>query len=256
MKESIYLYCMINNGTETSFGNIGITDNEVYTVPFRDIGAVVHKLRYGYGSNPNPSTLNPKPSNSDANDYMVELVISHQHIIDMATDKFGSVIPFNPNRILEGSDEAVIALLKRDYIKIKNTLNEIEDKAEFGIQVFMTRDVMIDRIKCESDEFMRLKELNSGKAYVLGQRVLRAELEQKVDSVCKSVYAQISKCAAKIKINEITGTLMLDKQLIMNLSCLIHDDKQDELKGVLKEVDDCFEVRLSGPWQPYNFIFL
>ncbi len=176
----------------------------------------------------------------------------------MEKDKFGSVIPFNPNRILEGNEEAVIAWLKRDYITIKNTLNEIEDKAEFEVQVFMARDVLIDRIKCESDEFMRLKESNSGKAYVLGQRVLRAELEQKVDSVCKSVYAQISKCAAKIKINEITGTLMPEKQPIMSLSCLIHDDKLDELKGVLKLVDDLdgFEVRLSGPWQPYNFILI
>lgn len=179
-----YLYCLINNGTETSFGNIGITDNEVFTVPFRDIGAVVHKLRYGYGSN-------PQPSDSDAKEDMVALAISHQYIIDMATDKFGSVIPFNPNRILEGNEEAVIAWLKRDYIKIKNTLNEVMDKAEFEVQVFMARDAVIDRIKCESDDFMRFKESNSGRAYVLGQRVLRAELEQKVDSVCKSVYAQI-----------------------------------------------------------------
>ena len=176
------------------------------------------------------------------------------YIIDMAADKFGSVIPFNPNRILEGNEEAVIAWLKRDYIKIKNTLNEVMDKAEFEVQVFMARDVLIDRIKCESDEFMRLKELNSGKAYVLGQRVLREELEQKVDSVCKSVYAQISKCADKIKINEIAATLMQGKQPIMSLSCLIHDDKLDELRGALKVVDDGFEVRLSGPWQPYNFI--
>jgi hypothetical protein len=202
--------------------------------------------------------LKPQTSDSDAKEDMVALAISHQHIIDMATDKFGSVIPFNPNRILEGNEEAVIAWLKRDYITIKNTLNEIEDKAEFEVQVFMARDVLIDRIKCESDDFMRLKELNSGKAYVLGQRVLRAELEQKVDSVCKSVYARISKCAAKIKINEITGTLMPEKQQIMSLSCLIHDDKLDELKGVLKLVDDLdgFEVRLSGPWQPYNFILI
>jgi len=256
MEGCIYLYCLINNGTETSFGNIGITDNEVFTVPFRDIGAVVHKLRCE--SSPQPSSLNSHPSDSDAKEDMVALAISHQHIIDMATDKFGSVIPFNPNRILEGNEEAVIAWLKRDYITIKNTLNEIEDKAEFEVQVFMARDVLIDRIKCESDDFMRLKELNSGRAYVLGQRVLRAELEQKVDSVCKSVYAQISKCADKIKINEIEGTLMPEKQQIMSLSCLIHNDKQDELKGILKVIDNLegFEVRLSGPWQPYNFIIL
>jgi len=247
MEEGIYIYCMINDGIETSFGYIGITDNAVFTVPFRDIGAVVHKLR---------CESSPQPSNSDAKEDMVELATSHQYIIDMATDKFGSVIPFNPNRILEGNEEAVIAWLKRDYVKIKNTLNEVMDKAEFEVQVFMARDVLIDRIKCESDEFMRLKDLNSGKAYVLGQRVLRVELEQKVDSVCKSVYAQISKCAAKIKSNEITGTLMPEKQLIMSLSCLIHDDKLDELKGVLKVIDDCFEVRLSGPWQPYNFILI
>ena len=250
MEEGIYIYCLINYGVEASFGNIGITDKEVYTVPFRDIGAVVHKLRFR-------SKSSPKPSGSYANEDIAALAISHQHIVDLVAAKFGSVIPFNPDRILEGNEEAVIEWLKRDYLKMKNILNEIKDKAEFEIQVFMLRDVLIDRIKCENDEFKRLNELNSGKAYVFGQRVLRVELEKKLDSVCKSIYAQVSKCAAKIKINEITaGTLMPEKQQIMSLSCLINNNKVDELKGVLRNLAKGFEVRLSGPWQPYNFILI
>ena len=248
-KDGVYIYCLINTGIEIRFGNIGIKDKEVYTIPFKDISAVVHKH--------SPQTSNLKPQTSE---YMVELAISHQHIIDMATEKFGTVIPFNLNTIIEGKEEKVVEWLKRDYIKIKNTLKEVTGKAEFEIQVFMARDVLINRIKESSEEFKRLKELkmNPGKAYVLGQRVLRKELEKKVDSVCKSFYARISKCADKIQINKTAGALMQEKQPIMNLSCLIHEDKVEELKTVLKEIDNLegFDARLSGPWQPYNFIRL
>ena len=249
-KEGIYLYCLINKGVKENFGNIGIKDNEVYIIPFKDIAAVVHK------HSPQTSTLEPQTSE----EAIVELAISHQHIIDMATEKFGTVIPFNPNTIIEGKEEKVVEWLKRDYIKIKNTLKEVTGKAEFEIQVFMARDVLINMLKEESEEFKRLKELKikPGKEYILGQRILREEVERKVDSVCKSFYAQISKCADKIQINKTDGVLMQEKQPIMNLSCLIHEDKVEELKKVLKKIDDSegFDTRLSGPWQPYNFVRL
>jgi len=247
-KEGIYLYCLINKGIEISFGNIGIKDNEVYIIPFKDIGAVVHKH--------SPQTSNLKPQTSE--EAIVELAISHQHIIDMATEKFGTVIPFNLNTIIEGKEEKVVEWLKRDYIKIKNTLKEVTGKAEFEIQVFMARDVLINRIKESCEEFKRLKELkmNPGKAYVLGQRILREEVEKKVDFVCKRFYAQISKCADKIRINKTEGALMQEKQLVMNLSCLIYEDKVAALKTVLKRISDLegFDAHLSGPWQPYNFV--
>jgi len=246
-KAGLYIYCLINNGIETSFGNIGIKDNEVYIIPFKDISAVVHRH--------SPQTSNLKPQTPEED--MVELAISHQHIIDMATEKFGTVIPFNLNTIIEGKEERVVEWLKRDYIKIKNTLKEVTGKAEFEIQVFMARDVLINRIKESCEEFKRLKELkmNPGKTYILGQRILREEVEKKVDFVCKSFYAQISKCADKIQINKTAGALIQEKQIVMNLSCLIYEDKVADLKTVLKRISDLegFDARLSGPWQPYNF---
>ncbi len=249
-KEGIYIYCLINKGIKEKFGNIGIRDNEVYTIPFKDICAVVHK----HSHSPKTSTLNPHPSE----EAMVELAISHQYIIDMATEKFGTVIPFNLSTIIEGREEKVVEWLKRDYIKIKNTLKEIEDKAEFEVQVFLVRDVLINRIKESSEEFKRLKELkmNPGKAYVLGQRILREEVEKKADIVCKSFYARIRKCADKIQINKTEGVLIQEKQPIMNLSCLMQNGKVEELKTVLKKINDSegFDARLSGPWQTYNFI--
>lgn len=252
-KEGIYIYCLINNGIEISFGNIGIKDNEVYTIPFEDIGAVVHKQPY-------PRELSPfracgemgRANESEDKEAMVELAIAHQHIIDMATEKFGTVIPFHLNTIMEGKEEKVVEWLKRDYLKIKNTLKEVGDKAEFEIQVFISRDVLINRLKEESEEL----KMNPGKAYVLGQRILREKLENKVDSFCASCYAQISKCADKIRINKIEGALMQEKQPIMNLSCLVQNNRVEELKAVLKKIGDLegFDARLSGPWQPYNFI--
>jgi len=249
-KAGIYIYCLINSKIEISFGNVGIKDNEVYTIPFKDIGAVVHKH--------SPQTQNFKPQPSE--EAIVELAISHQHIVDMTTEKFGTVIPFDLNTIIEGKEERVVEWLKRDYIKIKNTLKGVEDKAEFEVQVFMDRDVLINRIKGECEELKRLKELKikPGKAYVLGQRILREELEKLVDFVCKSFYAQISKCADKIRINKTEGALMQEKQLVMNLSCLVQNDKVEELKTVLKKIDNLegFDAHLSGPWQPYNFVRL
>lgn len=249
-KEGIYIYCLINDGIDISFGNIGIENEEVYTIPFKDLGAVVHKHGYGH------SYL--CESESENKEDILELFISHQHIIDMATEKFGTVIPFNLNSTIEGKEEKVLEWLKRDYSKIKNMLKGVDGKAEFEIQIFVDPDVLIDRIKDESEEFKRLKELkmNPGKRYVLGQRILREELRGEMDSFCKSFYTQISKSADEIQINKTEEALMQEQQLIINLSCLICKNKVEELKTVLKKIYDLegFNVCLSGPWQPYNFI--
>jgi|GEM_PF-4166260 len=44
-EEGRYLYSIINSDAELSFDNIGIDDSDVYTVPHKDIAAVVHSCQ-------------------------------------------------------------------------------------------------------------------------------------------------------------------------------------------------------------------
>ncbi|MDA3831851.1 MAG: GvpL/GvpF family gas vesicle protein, partial [Spirochaetales bacterium] len=69
--EGRYLYCVVEGSEEVSFGRIGIEDNEVYTIPYEDISAVVHNC---------PA----EPYKSEDEEIMKGWVLAHQKVIDQA----------------------------------------------------------------------------------------------------------------------------------------------------------------------------
>ncbi|GFP26530.1 hypothetical protein HKBW3S25_02025, partial [Candidatus Hakubella thermalkaliphila] len=46
-----------------------------------------------------------------------------------------------------------------------------------------------------------------------------------------------------------------DKQMLMNLSCLVRKDKSKELGEELEKINtmERFSVRIKGTWPPYSF---
>jgi len=250
--EGRYLYCIVSSSSNTDFGDMGIDDSGVYTIIYKDIGAVVHKC---------PA----KPYESKNEQTVKEWILSHQYIIDEATKKFGTVIPFSFDTIIKGDEKKVQEWLKEEYRVLKDKLKKLKDKAEYTVQIFSDKVAMMEKIGENNPSIKKLKEdikiKPKGVAYMLRQKMegmLKDELRVLLNDYAKDFYSQIRDYVDDIKVeqrNKPVPEKWKDKQLIINLSCLVHKDRIDALGKTLGEINKKkeFSVRFTGPWAPFSF---
>ena len=91
-EEGRYIYCVVDCGEKTSLGEIGIEGKEVYAIPYRDIGAVVHDC---------PA----QPYRSDDQEAVKAWVMTHQKVVDAAWGRWGTVLPLSFDTIIKGETE-------------------------------------------------------------------------------------------------------------------------------------------------------
>ncbi len=250
MKEGRYLYCVVNAKEKTSLGTIGIEDSEVYAILFQDIAAVVHRC----GAHPYDTSKEEK-----ARDW----ILAHLYTIDKATMRFGTPLPFRFDTIIRGGDDEVVGWLRKEYLRLKEALNVVRGKAEYGIQVFWERDMIAEKIMAKR-EIKELERMIEGKprgvAYIFKlktEAILKEELSAEAEEQRKKIYDKISTCVAKVKMAKAKAKAesWQGKDMLLNLSCLAHSGQAEELGKVLEEIKVMpgIEVRFTGPWPPYNF---
>jgi len=253
-REARYLYCVADTGESVSLGEIGIEGSEVYTIPYRDICAVVHNC---------PA----EPYKSSDDEVVKAWVLTHQAVIDVAWEKWGTVLPLGFDTIItarEGSDEEQNTRnwLMEEYESLKKRIEKVRGKAEYGVQVFWDPKALAQNLTETSPELKQLEEeigsKPKGLAYMYRQKLenlLKKEMELKADECFKDFYARIKKHVDDIRVEKTKKTDQ-GSQMIMNLSCLVYIDKYRELGEELDEINkmDGFSVRFTGPWPPYSFV--
>lgn len=246
--EGRYVYCVGDGGVETDFGEIGVDGNEVYTIPFKDVSAVVHKC---------PS----QPYVSVDNEIVKGWVIVHQGVVDAAWERLGTVLPLTFDTIIKGDDEKVKNWLAEEYEKLREKLNKVEGKAEFAVQIFWDQKIIGHKIAQESGEIRKLSGEMKGKprgmAYFYKQKIereLKREMEAKADEYFKDFYGRVKKYADEILVEK--AKRERDRQMLMNLSVLMTRDKVKPLGEDLAKIKEKegLDVRFTGPWPPYSFV--
>jgi len=258
-KSGLYLYGIAdaNADAQTKLGEIGIEGNEVYTIPYKRLSAIVHN-----------SPL--EPYKSDDEEVVKDWVKTHQHVLDVAEDNFGTVIPFSFDMIIKpedgnnaGAEEALKKWMTEEFDGLREKMNKIRGKKEYGVQIFYVPSVMSERIAEESEEVRKIKEEMKSKppgvAYIYKQKLetaIKKEMESRMDSYFKDFYGRIKEHVGEIKVEKTKKADEKDKQMIMNLSCLVATDKYKELGTELEQIDntEAFSVRFTGPWPAYSFV--
>ena len=116
VKEARYLYSIARTGNIAQLGSIGIQENNVYIVPYKDIAAIVH-------------ACDAKPYHTEDKKLAEGWVLEHSYVIDQATKMFGTVLPFSFDVIIKGNDDAVKDWLRRDYEHLADELLRMEGTA-------------------------------------------------------------------------------------------------------------------------------
>jgi hypothetical protein len=253
-EEGRYLYCVAGAGERVSLGDIGIEGKEVYTIPYRDICAVVHSC---------PAQL----YQSDDQKVVKTWVTTHQKVVDTCWERWGTVLPLSFDTIIKGKSENsaeqnVVEWLKGEYETLKKKMESVRGKAEYGVQVFWEPKLIAQSLTETSPEIRKLdaeiKAKPRGVAYMYRQRLenlIKHEMETKADECFRDFYSRIRKHADDIRVEK-TKKAEQGWQMIMNLSCLVYRDRYIELGEELDRINQMeeFSVRFTGPWPPYSFV--
>jgi len=254
VEEGRYVYCVADAAEKVSLGKLGIEGQKVYTIPYRDICAVVHDC---------PA----QPYQSDDQQVVKAWVMTHQKVVDAVWEKWGTVLPLSFDTIIRGEAEKsakqnVKDWLKQEYERLKSKIGEVRGKAEYGVQVFWNPKFAAQNLAQTSPEIRNLEEeiktKPKGLAYMYRQRLgnlVKREMETKADECFKDFYGRIRKHADNIRVEK-TKTAGQGLQMIMNLSCLVYRDRYSELGKELDKINrmEGFSVRFTGPWPPYSFV--
>jgi len=151
--------------------------------------------------------------------------------------------------------------LKDDFENLKEKIDRVRGKQEFGVQIFYDPKVMGEAIARESEEIQKLKEemaaQKPGMAYMYKQKVEKAvkeEMEKRAEEYFKDFYQAIKNQVDDIKVEKVKRDNA--KTMLVNLSCLTLKGKMEALGNELERIDnlDGFSVRFTGPWAPYSFV--
>lgn len=252
-QEGRYLYCVADCGDGVSLGRIGLDGSEVYTIPYRDLCAVVHDC---------PA----EPYGSGDQEKVKAWVLTHQRVVDAAGERWGVVLPAGFDTIIKGegggdAERSVKRWLEGDYESLKQKLERFRGKAEYGVQVFWDPQVIAKTLVETTPDIKGLEEEARSKprglAYMYRQRLqnlLKEEMEAKADRCFKDLYGRVRRYTDDIRVEK-TKKAGPGLQMIMNLSCLVSGEVYAGLAEELDGIDrmEGLSVRFTGPWPPYSF---
>lgn len=237
-----YIYCVVPGGGSGSLGLIGLDAKEPYLICNRDLGAVVHRA----GRPPAPSP---------------QSAALHQRVVEAALQRFGAVVPLSFGHYMPGGEAAVSHWLEASYEALKEKLDKVRGKVEFGVQVMWDPEAVAARLLGLRQGLRRLKEeiqKNPGEAQEARQR-LQAALEEEM----RILADRYTRDYQEVLVGLATGVLPErlrqageGLQMIAHFSCLVPRENADRLALTIEERRrrDGLLVKLSGPWPPYSFV--
>lgn len=240
-----YIYCIIDWGEKKpigNFGNIGIGENAVYTIDYKDIAAVV-------------STIPFKQMESNLND-----IVAHQRVVEAARES-NTVLPVRFGVILK-NEEGIKKLLASSYKDYRAKLSSLSGKDEIGIKVLLDKSSLkkIKEQAAQSEEIRKLKqEISSAKpgtSYFLKMRLedaMKNETLMKIDKMVGEINSSLAEAAVDRRLlkNDVG-------EIVLNAAYLVEKDKIRAFDAKVKELRERFEregmtLHRSGPWAPYSF---
>ncbi len=253
MINNLYLYCIAEGHVEINFGNIGINGQEVYSIVYEDLSAIVHDL----------IVEQEKVEGENLN----ECAMKHAQVVDVAWKKFGTILPLTFYTVIKGEEGIEPAQnlknwMQDDYKNLKQKLAKVKGRAEYAIKIFLSTKT-IGTLLIQNDPEIRMLHATiarspKGLAYMYKQKLenlLKKKIEVEAEQYFNDFYKRVTGCVNAIKI-EATKTVDSDKQMLMNLSCLV---QKKDIIILGKELDvisniNGIVVRFTGPWAPYSFV--
>lgn len=244
IKEGKYIYCIIEANQPCSFGPLGIgeRDDELYTIRFNNIAAVV--------------------SNSPIISYSIsrENMLAHEKAIEEIMKKH-TVLPVRFCTIAK-DEEKIKKILEIEHDRFIDLLKNMEGKKELGLKAIFIEDVIYKEILEKHEDVRRLKEAISSEppAKTYWQRMevgrmVEAALQKEKDNYKEEILNTLSPLAQDTKVNTPYGELM-----IISAAFLVEKYREAEfdqnVQGLADKYNDKIKFKYVGTLPPFNFVNL
>lgn len=242
-EEGQYIYAIVATSEDKNFGSIGIgsRNDDVFTVCYRDIGAVI-----------SPSPIIKYPV-SRAN------TIAHQKVME-ETMKFYPMLPVRFGTVAEGTELIKEKVLKARYDEIEKLLSYVEDKIELGLKaLWVNMQDIYKEIIDENRDIMSLRDRIMSKPIKpqrdqvrLGEMVKKALYAKRMRDE-KAILTSLKDLCVEQKSNNVFGD-----QMVTNSSFLIPKDLEKKFDDAVDKLSAKYDGRLKfkyvGPVPPCNFV--
>jgi hypothetical protein len=278
--EARYVYCIIPGDERQVFGQEGIGEpacpepcpeqsrrgsrrgNQVYTIPYKDISAVVSDV----------ALEAPEPT--------IEHVLAHEGVIEEAMAEH-TVLPLRFG-VVFASEARVKEMLAENYPQYKENLARLDGKVELGLKVLWGEEEIRKEVERASEQVARFREEMAGRAQELKRArgtpamrgksyYLQMKLEKDVTQLEQLVQEEMEVAREREAVRifqDLKGravdaclTRLLDQSMILNAAFLVSrgeiksfSQRVEKLKSA--NVEKGIEFMFSGPWPPYNFVGL
>lgn len=251
MEEGKYIYCIIGTNEERNFGPIGIggRDDEVHTVCYRDLAAVI--------------------SGSPIIKYSIcrENTLAHQVVMEKVM-RDCTVLPVRFGTIAEGKDGVAPEerirekVLKERHGEFKDLLKKLDNKVELGVKALWTSmEVVFGEIVEENKQIKRLKQKilaaksstqTHADTVAIGEMV-KSALEAKKDKEGKEILDALKKFSVDFRTNKTFGDKM-----VMNAAFLVDKVQEKQFDEEIDKLEARYGGRIKfkyvGPVPPCNFV--
>lgn len=224
-KELYYLYGIVNKPLSGELGNFGMNNGMVFAYCHKEISIIFQKdLPLSTGKNMHP-----------------EREIEHLYVLQKCIEHFDCVFPFPTGMFI--MKETIPSLVEQRYDDVHAWFQEYKGMQQYNIQIIY-----------DAESAERKKRKMGVKSYTFSQKQKRMEKQEIIEMYQAEIKEELQQIAAKIRIMPIEKSLA-DTQIILDLSCALHKDKEDVFKNLLQEIDKrkYLHVKITGPLPLYGF---
>jgi hypothetical protein len=256
VQQGRYLYCVVDTtGSDTeTLSTTGIDENPVYVIETDGIGAVVHDCDTVY--------------DTDDLDQVKQWLVTHQQVVDTASDVFGTPLPMRFATVLEGGDASVEHWLADHYERIHDELQSFAGMWEYRITLLWDPSPFEDTITEQDDRFQELhqrqQQAGAGKRFLLEKQYdkrlqelkhdQRAELAEQLKETVTPIVNDFAEQESRSALSD-DDQSAAEQDQIMRVAVLADEDTETALGDRLDTIveQDGVEIRFTGPWPPYTF---
>ena len=232
-----YVYAIILSKKEHAFGPIGLDGENVYTIHYREIAAVV----------------------SDSTTKTFEVLdygITHQQALEKIMKEY-CVIPMSFGQSTTEGD--IKTFLSRNYPKLKGYFTKLTGKTELGLKVTWKIDTTIKEIASSNIKIRAMKHQIAGKPLektyhqrlTLGTKVAE-ELGKREEKIASDIFARLAGISADAKRNK-----NLSDEMVLNAAFLVDKTKERDFDTLVNTLEQDYGDKLLMKYvtaPPYNFV--
>ncbi len=258
MDKAIYLNCLTCFDAALPIEGTGVDNrNPLFLHGFRDIAAVVSVVSLDEFCGPSAESRMQDLS------WLGPRACRHEEIVERVM-RYAPVLPAQFGTLFSSFD-SLEKLLQSHHRAIRLFLNQVRDKEEWSVKVFLDREqAKEDRItNAFAREAEQLASLTPGKRYFQEQRIrtgIEKELNGWLKEVCEKTASDLNGyaadfCERKVLLHCVNGS---EESIIRNWAFFVPRIAKPDFRACIDLANADFSPQglffeLSGPWPPYSF---